>query len=484
MKRLFFSVFALTLGAFAFWSCDKEEEIDNGKGKPAERGSFMTVQQQRDAFQGNMNGIVEALDFTDLANAAGVIADAAGKKWSIMSLMPVMTDSVLAEDTLFAAKISQILEFVSGDYESFEGTDIDLRPFYMAADIHVVDTVFYDEAMAAVVIEKFKSDVDQLALNLFIDNHTITIRAKVEPGDATFAYTNVLKHINSTLALPETVNITITLDEKVILDVRNELESDYTASYTSGESSFVIEGSKTSAKGYAKFAGYEYNSKLDFDNATGANGIYTIKCGTTELFSYNIKMDATMVGVNMADSAQVLAWLQNPEKLKSISMGSSLRGGKVEFKLNVTNPFKDAELAKILRSQMMPDAKLTKEQEMKMVERINQVVDGGFYFEGFKDPQAKLKFVYREIADDAEPVDNEKINSIFDPETIGFVSETVHKGGAYTVLVVHDDEGYEKEIQLEEYFTGIDIESLKASLLQKALEAFGPVIAKFMGGDE
>jgi len=191
-----------------------------------------------------------------------------------------------------------------------------------------------------------------------------------------------------------------------------------------------------------------------------------------------------MVGVNMTDSAQVLAWLQNPEKLKSISMGSSLRGGKVEFKLNVTNPFKDAELAKILRSQMMPDAKLTKEQEMKMVERINQVVDGGFYFEGFKDPQAKLKFVYREIADDAEPVDNEKINSIFDPETISFVSETVHKGGAYTVLVVHDDEGYEKEIQLEEYFTGIDIESLKASLLQKALEAFGPVIAKFMGGDE
>ena len=61
MKRLFFSVLALTLSAFVFWSCDKEDEIDNGKGKPAERGSFMTVQQQRDAFQDNLTGIVGAI---------------------------------------------------------------------------------------------------------------------------------------------------------------------------------------------------------------------------------------------------------------------------------------------------------------------------------------------------------------------------------------------------------------------------------------
>ena len=107
MKRLFSSVLALTLGAFVFWSCDKEE-IDNGKGKPAERGSYMTVQQQRDAFQDNLNGLVEAVDFTDLSQAAEVIAEAAGKKWSLMSLMPVLSDTVLAKDSLFAVRLSYI----------------------------------------------------------------------------------------------------------------------------------------------------------------------------------------------------------------------------------------------------------------------------------------------------------------------------------------------------------------------------------------
>ena len=106
MKRLFFSVLALTLGAFVFWSCDKDDELDNGKGKPAERGTFMTVQQQRDAFQDNLNGIVEAIDFTDLSQAAEVVAEAVGKKWSIMSAMPIISDPALIGDTAFLPRLA------------------------------------------------------------------------------------------------------------------------------------------------------------------------------------------------------------------------------------------------------------------------------------------------------------------------------------------------------------------------------------------
>jgi len=488
MKRLFFSVLALTLGAFVFWSCDKDDELDNGKGKPAERGTFMTVQQQRDAFQDNLNGLVEAVDFTDLSQAAEVVAEAAGKKWGLMSFMPILNDSVLREDEMFAQKLSYAFALANGDFEVFEGTNMDLRPIYMNADIHVVDTVFDGDSIAAVYIENFKTDsVDCLLLNVFIENHVITLNAKIEPGSTEFDYTNVPKDITSTLALPQDVDITLTLDDKVLVDIESYFISDYTVSCTSDgdDNSWVIEGSKSLGEGIAKIAGYEFYGKLEFDDAVGAEGSFTAKHGTTELLSCNVKMDATMTGVDMTDSAQVIAWAQNPDKLKSINMGASLRGGNIEFKLNVVNPFKDEELARIIRSQMLPDAKLTKEQEAKMIERINEVVDGGFYFKGFKDPQAKLKFVYREIADEAKPItENEKILKMVGSNAIDFVSEVLFKGGAYTMLVVHDDEGYEKEIQLEEYFTGIDFESMGQALLQKAVAAFGPIIAQFVSDDE
>lgn len=486
MKRLFFSVLALTLGTFVFWSCDKDDEIDNGKGKPAERGSFMTVQQQRDAFQDNLNGIVEAIDFTDLSQAAEVVAEVVGKKWSFMSIAPILEDTTLTKDTLFFPKLSYALQLVSGNYESFEDMNIDLRPLYMAADVHVVDSVIYGDSVAAVVVKNVRYDVDYLLLNVFVEDHTVIFKAKIEPGDSELDYTNVEKKISGSLALPKLVEITITLDGKVLADVKGEFESDYTVTVTNdGDKSVSINGSKSSGNGYVKIAGYELDADFSFDDATGADVNFAAKYSNGELISVNYNMEANMEGIDMTDSAQVLAWAQNPEKLKAIKMGASLRGGKVAFKFNASNPFKDEELARILRSQMMPGAKLTEEQEAKMVERLNYVIDGGFYFEGFKDPQAKLKFVYREIADEAKPItDNEKIINDVGEDVIDLISEVMFKGGAYTMLVVHDDEGYEKEIQLEEYFTGIDTESLSQALLQKVLQAFGPVIAQFTSDEE
>ena len=361
----------------------------------------------------------------------------------------------------------------------------------MAADVYVFDTIMVDPSSSdtttvAVAIKNVSYDVDYLLLNVFIGDHTIVLKAKIEPGDSELDYTNVEKKISGNLALPKLVEITVTLDGKLLADVKGELESDYTVSVTNdGDKSVTINGSKSSGNGYVKIAGYELDADFSFDDATGADVNLVAKYSNSELLSVKYKMDANMEGIDMTDSAQVIAWAQNPDKLKSINMGASLRGGNIEFKLNVVNPFKDDELARIIRSQMLPDAKLTKEQEAKMIERINEVVDGGFYFKGFKDPQAKLKFVYREIADEAKPItENEKILNMVGSNAIDFVSEVLFKGGAYTMLVVHDDEGYEKEIQLEEYFTGIDFESMGQALLQKAIAAFGPIIAQFVSDDE
>ena len=479
MKRLFFSVLALTLGSFVFWSCDNEDEIDNGKGKPAERGSFMTVQQQRDAFQDNLTGIVGAIDFTDLSEAASIVADVVGKKWNMMSAMPILTDSALVYDPVFMAKMQYAMMLYSGlQGGQYDSLALYLDTLYMSADVHVVDTIIYNDTIAAVTIDSVNYESDCLLLNVFVDDHIVILRAKADPGESTIEYVDSLNH-TTIIAVPEIVEISINLDGEVLADLKGEYKSDFKVSVI-GEDPAVIDGSSMTAKANLKVAGYELDGNFSFATATGAKAKLTAKYSGNELLSVNGNVDANLEGIDMANDAQMLAWAQDPEKLKSISMDALLRGGKVEFKINTVNPFKDEELAAILRSQMIQGAKLTEEQEAKMVERFNEVIDGGFYFEGFKEPQAKLKFVYREIADEAKPItDNEKINSVVGPDAIDFISEMFFKGGAYTMLTVHDDEGYEKDIQLEEYFAGINVDALTQALTQKLLEAFGPLMAQF-----
>ena len=481
MKRLFFSVLALTLGSFVFWSCDNEDEIDNGKGKPAERGSFMTVQQQRDAFQDNLTGIVGAIDFTDLSEAASIVADVVGKKWNMMSAMPILTDSALVYDPVFMAKMQYAMMLYSGlQGGQYDSLALYLDTLYMSADVHVVDTIIYNDTIAAVTIDSVNYESDCLLLNVFVDDHIVILRAKADPGESTIEYVDSLNH-TTIIAVPEIVEISINLDGEVLADLKGEYKSDFKVSVI-GEDPAVIDGSSMTAKANLKVAGYELDGNFSFATATGAKAKLTAKYSGNELLSVNGNVDANLEGIDMANDAQMLAWAQDPEKLKSISMDASLRGGKVEFKINTVNPFKDEELAAILRSQMIQGAKLTEEQEAKMVERFNEVIDGGFYFEGFKEPQAKLKFVYREIADEAKPItENEKINNFVGADAMDAISEVFFKGGAYTMLTVRDDEGYEKDIQIEEYFTGIDTESLQQALMQKVLAAFGPVISQFVG---
>ena len=91
MKRLFFSVFALALGSFVFMSCDDDEKIDSKNG---DNEKYMTVAEQQKAIQTSMEGLADAIEFSEFSQAVEVVSQAVGKKWGFLSLMPVLSDSV------------------------------------------------------------------------------------------------------------------------------------------------------------------------------------------------------------------------------------------------------------------------------------------------------------------------------------------------------------------------------------------------------
>ena len=79
MKKLFFCVMSLAIGAFAFVSCDKDKEKDDlteQNGKAQERvdpSTVLTLPQQQAKFVQAAGNLGQQMEFTDMAQAVGFV---------------------------------------------------------------------------------------------------------------------------------------------------------------------------------------------------------------------------------------------------------------------------------------------------------------------------------------------------------------------------------------------------------------------------
>ena len=230
----------------------------------------------------------------------------------------------------------------------------------------------------------------------------------------------------------------------------------------------TVEGTQFSASATIKVVSYELSGGVKYDQSKGIEANLAAKYDDYQLLSINGKVDAVFEGLDIQDTTAVLVWAQNPEKLKSISLNASLGGGKVEIKGVMDSPFKDEELATTLRSLMVPGATITDEKARETIERLNGIINAGIYFEGFKNPQATLRFVFGEARESGKG--KGVINSI---------EELFDRTGAYPVLIAHDADGNEVEVSFEEYFGKIDVSNLVSTVKEKFLATFGDFIGQF-----
>lgn len=488
MKRLFFSVFALTLGAFTFISCDDDDKINNDD---KDGGKFMTVQEQQTAISNALNGLADAVEFTEFSNVLEVVSGISEREIGIRELIGILSSPEVLEDTIFQNKLTQALIIFTSD-----SLVLDLSPLYMAADLYVTDSVRIDTTrtigeggsagfsvdttyLTILTLKNLKYDVDCVQLNVYVDDHVIGLKAKVKAGESFVKFKTAKE--TKTIVLPESAEISIDLDGKNLFKVGGEYKSDCSMVLeqdADGKIQVDFDGTKFSVKGNIEVLGYQFDGSCNFDIKSGVDGKITAKYSGTELLSIDGKINASFESVDLTDSVKVLAWLQNPEELKSVSLNASLGGGKVEFKSNLDNPFKDDELAKILRGLMISDDPITAEQEAKLDERINEVFTAGFYFEDYKEAQAKVKFVYNKREDKSTVKSGNSLPDDEDSdELLTIISELFDGVGTDIVLVVHDDEGNEVEMPFMEYFGGIDVEKFINTLEEKFMSAFGPIIA-------
>ena len=73
MKKLFFSVMALTIGAFAFVSCDKDDNKEENR-KEEENVKYLTLAEQQDIIGNLSQQLADKIDFTQIQEAIAMLA--------------------------------------------------------------------------------------------------------------------------------------------------------------------------------------------------------------------------------------------------------------------------------------------------------------------------------------------------------------------------------------------------------------------------
>lgn len=491
MKRLFLSVFVLTLGAFTFISCNDDDKV---KGDERDGGKYMTVPEQQQAITNVLDGVAEAIEFTEFSHAIEFVEGFMEKEIDKTDLLLALASPAVQTDSLFQYKLLQAMTMFYKD-----SIALDLTPFYMSADMFVRDTMIIDTIRyigeggstgteidtiykTLFTLDNVNHNVDYLQLRVFVNSHELVAKAKVKAGESIIIVKNhdALK----TVFLPESAEVSIILDGKNLASFNGQYSSDMSLYYENvedGDDIIEFDGKQFSVSGNLKVVSYELSGGLKFEMSKGAEANMSLKYANNELLKADANLAADFTDFDVNDDGVMLAWAQNPEKLKSINLNASLGAGKIELKGTMDNPFKDEALAATLRTLMVPDATISEQKAKEAVEGLNKILNVGLYFEGYKEAQAKLKLVYMGQEAAGTKGDVEEDNS---DNPLAMVRELFAKTGAYPVIVAHDENGKEIEVPIQEYFGKIDFNSFVQTVFGKFQEAFAPILAKIKSSKE
>lgn len=468
MKKLFFSVFALTLGAFTLISCD-DEKINGNKDEDG--GRYMTVPEQQQAIQGALNGVADAIEFTEFSEALNVVSSVTGRKFNEGELYNILGSPAIAYDSIMQEKLVAMATIFLKDTIA-----VDLSPFNFAVDLTLKDTFRIDSVnhrgdtiyYSTFIVDTVWHDVEGAKLNLSVDGHEVVFKVDIKAADN--SVTVKTRNGNKTVMLPKSAKLSLELDGKTLAAMDGQFNSDmslYVEDVEEGDDIIELDGSAMSLKGNLNVLSYALEGEVNLDLNKGFESKLTARYSGQEVFSINGNIDAIFEGLDIQNENAVLAWAQKPDSLKNIGLNVSLAGGKVQIKGNIESPFKNEELATTLRSLMIPGATISDAKAKETIEQLNGVINAGIYFEGFKQPQAKLKFVFL----DDEPGTKAKAEENNPFENI---MELFARTGAYPVLIARDADGKEVEVQFEDYFGGIDVVTFANTVKSKFYQVFGP----------
>lgn len=488
MKKLFLSVFALAIGAFAFVSCNDEK-----KGEGEDDGKYLSYTDQQDIITKSVSDVAQKVVFTDLADAVNtVIGDLVGKNISWKGI-----GEATEKDAVFAQKLNALENMLGSGQISF-----DFENMYFEADLAFRDSirersryidgeyVLVKDTLAVLYVQNpINHDADQFRLNLHTpDNHEVTLTLKGSNDDVSrVTYYDQKKEKEGTATLPDMLALSVTLDNTTtLLSANLEYDTDLKVrlegtgfNFPDDEESDSEDATKVS---YLKFEGeqlslkcnlglerYSVSANVDYTDRNGLNVEATAKISGNEVVKVNAVVDATVKDVNWADPSIILtSWLMNPEKFRAAKVIASVNGDEVKIVANIKeNPFNDDKITEKILS-LAAGVKPTEEDIKTLVDKLNEILNVEVYFKGYTKPQAKLKVVFEPQSGSDSDGDEPSGSDI-----LGQIMNNISKSGLRILVDTYDADGKNVTITVEEYLSKIDVKTAGQTIVANFKQAFG-----------
>lgn len=476
MRKLLFSVMALTIGALAFTSCDKEKEED--RKEEQKTAKYLSVEDQQSMITNAITGIAESIDFTNLAQVAEIAVEELGYPLNFDGAF----DAMLEQDPILARKIEGLKRLMESEQISF-----DFESMYFEADIAFKDTLINDSPAYYPYLVKVNHNADRFLINIeAVDKHVYTLSLKGS-NDTESRLTVVSKEKTTSAILPNSIDFSLSLDGNNILSAGGDYTTDFRVvaetEYNQEEQSekysrLTLSGNSFSSKGKLSIDKYTLSGTATYTAQGGLKADAKYLVSGNEALSLNAHIDATLSEyTNWLESSEIAAWAMDYNAVRSISINAALGGDQVKAVIGLKeNPVQYSEILTPIMS-FVADVPIEPEAIQAMVEKFNEIFVGEFWFKGYDKPQATFKLAYK------TPESAEKIN-VEDGDIFSIVMAKIAASGLYIVVDSYDKDGKEITIPAREYFGKIDVSVFAQKVVANFEAAFGPLLSMINGDEE
>lgn len=459
MKRLFFSVLALTIGAFAFVSCDKDD--DDKKDDKREKGSYLSMQDQQDILSDALIKAGDQVEFESLAQRVRTLVYSfAGHQLNVDT-----TYAQLLKDELAARKIGALR-----DVKNI--SDLNMDELYFGVDLALEKSVtgLGDTVMLAMV-KNINHNTDRFIINVTsADSHVLSSSLKVSFGKTgAVELTTEAGEVNETLNvnLPSLVSFAVAIDGETVIGADLNISTDYLIKAVrrmADNEQFQVEsvtlnGSKLNMNGELTVGDCSYLGKVSYTDNSGLDLGVAAKVKGNEILGADVHVNAVLNNdLDYANSSSLMLLAMNNIK----GLGADVRLGE--------DASVKAKFTKNPVMTVMPIISAGPEDMPALLDSLNNAFSCGVYFKGYKDPQAKLRFSYQapEKSDNV-PADDE--------DMLGMIVSSLANSGLIVVVDTYDQDGKDITVPALEYFGKIDFERFGNGMSEKFNSAFAETLA-------
>ena len=459
MKRLFFSVLALTIGAFTFISCDKDKDDDN---PPKGRDSYLSIEAQQDLFTEAFIKSGEQVQFEGLAESVkNIIYSFAGK--------PLIVDSAYAqmrEDREAARKMAELKKVDNV-------SDLNLDDLYFGVDLILNEAVIDGDTIMVAEVKKINHNVDRFIINITSKGHTLSSSLKVSAAEkgSVEVYTSTPEGgtDEEIVKLPALVSFAVQMDGKSLIGADLKISTDYLikiinsidAEEETKIESVTLDGSKLDMNGTVSIDNCSFGAKLSYTDKTGINIGAAAKVSGFEIFGADINVNAVLSNnTNYANTGNLMGLVMSG--INGLTANARLGGEAIVFK---------GEFAGNPVQHIMQIAGANEDQMPEIVDALNEVFSFDVYFKGYKEPQATFEFAFKPVPE------SEIIEYGDDDDMLTMMFATIANSGLTMVVKAHDAAGKEITVPALEYFGKIDVAQFAQGMTDKFNAAFAETLA-------